>query len=303
MIWDGFAIKDLWDPEQLLGAVILAAVVFIAAWVINRLLSRAMGRSQWVMGKLGRHVDETMVRFAVRVKTVLLYLIAAAFYASLIPGLRGLLGTVVAGAGVTAIVVGFAAKSSLANLVSGISLAIYRPFRIGDKVNLEGEFGTIEDITLRHTIMRTWENKRLIIPNEKIDSMSLLNHSILDPQILCRVEVGVSYDSDIDLVRRLLLEVLSECPYKLPDDKAPEPPRVRVVDLKDFSIEVRMYCWVADINQAWSARFWLLEQAKKRFDAEGVEIPFPYRTLVYKKDLPPARREQAPQEPPPEESS
>ena len=100
------------------------------------------------------------------------------------------------------VVIGFAAKGTLANLVAGFSLAVYRPIRIGDKVTLEEHYGTVEDITLRHTIVRTWENKRLIIPNEKIDSMILLNHSIIDPKILCRVEMGVSYDTKIDLARR-----------------------------------------------------------------------------------------------------
>jgi small conductance mechanosensitive channel len=286
-------IKDIpWqsflDPATLPGALMLALVFLVAAGIISRVLNKLLRRSTWVMGQLGREVDETVVRYTLRVKSVIVYLVALVVYASLVPGLRALMGTMLAGAGITALVVGFAAKTTLANLVAGLSLAVYRPIRIGDKVNIEGEYGTVEDITLRHTIVRTWTFRRLVIPNEKIDSMTLVNYSIVDPTVLCRIEFGVSYDTDIDLVRHLLLDEADKCPHRKPEA---EEPWVRVISHGDFSIGLRLYVWCADADQEWQSRFWLLEAVKKRFDAEGVEIPFPYRTVVYKKDLPPARRD------------
>jgi len=269
--------------------VFLAVVLFVGAGIVSRLLGQVLKRSGWVMGHLGRKVDPTVVAFTMRLKTVLVYLGAVVIYASLVPQLRGLFGTLVAGAGITAVVVGFAAKGTLANLVAGFSLAIYRPIRIGDKVSLGDQFGTVEDITLRHTIVRTWENKRIIIPNEKIDSMALTNHTIIDPKILCRVEMGVSYDTSIDLARRLILEEAQNCPHRMPASTAPEQPWVRVISHGDFSIGLRLLMWCPNMDEAWLGRWWMLEAVKKRFDAEGVEIPFPYRTLVYKKDLPPPR--------------
>ncbi|MBU1274324.1 MAG: mechanosensitive ion channel family protein [Proteobacteria bacterium] len=290
MHWDWFEPKHLLDPSTGLGMIALAVGLFIATWVISRLLGQLLKRSQWVMGHLGRKVDPTIIAFTMRLKTVLIYLGAMVVYASLVPQLRGLFGTLVAGAGITAVVVGFAAKGTLANLVAGFSLAVYRPIRIGDKVTREEHYGTVEDITLRHTIVRTWENKRLIIPNEKIDSMILLNHSIIDPKILCRVEFGVSYDTKIDLARRLILDEAQRCPHRMPAATAPEQPWVKVISHGDFSIGLRLYMWCPNMDEYWSARWWMLEMVKKRFDAEGVEIPFPYRTLVYKKDLPPPRQ-------------
>ncbi|MCB2194017.1 MAG: mechanosensitive ion channel family protein [Deltaproteobacteria bacterium] len=284
-------VKNFLDPGHWLGMIALAVVLFLAAWVFSRLLGQLLTRSQWVMGHLGRKVDPTIIAFTRRLKTVLVYLVAIIVYASLVPQLRGLLGTLVAGAGITAVVVGFAAKGTLANLVAGFSLAVYRPIRIGDKVNLEDQYGTVEDITLRHTIVRTWENKRLIIPNEKIDSMSLVNHSIIDPKILNRVEFGISYDTKIDLARRLILEEAQKCPHRMPAATAPDPPVVRVISHGDFAIGLRLLMWCPNVDESWSARWWILEMVKKRFDAEGVEIPFPYRTLVYKKDLPPPRQD------------
>jgi small-conductance mechanosensitive channel len=168
---------------------------------------------------------------------------------------------------------------------------VYRPIRIGDRVNIEGEFSTVEDITLRHTIVRTWQQKRLIIPNAKLDEMTLVNYSIIDPHMKCTIEMGVSYDTDIDLARRLILEEAKRCPYR--DPAGVDEPYVRVISHGDFSIGLRLYVWVKDADDSYSAKFWLLEHIKKRFDREGVEIPFPYRTLVYKKDLPPARNEES----------
>lgn len=260
------------------------------ALVTSRVLTRLLSRPRWVVGRLKRKVDKTVISYVIRFKTLVIFITFGLVYAGMIPGLRGLMGTMMAGAGVTAIVVGFAAKSTLANLISGLSLAVYRPFRIGDKVSLDNEYGTIEDITLRHTIVRTWRHRRLIIPNEKIDNMSLINYSIIDPLMLCTVELGISYDSDIDLARRLILEEADNCPHRL--EKA-DKPWVRVVSHGDFAIGLRLYIWVEDADAEWLARYWLLENIKKRFDREGMEIPFPYRTLVYKKEMPPPAREEA----------
>ena len=290
MSWKWLTINKLVDPSTGIGALALALVVFAFAWLASLIASRLLRRPIWAPGKLKQRVDQTVVRYILRIKNLVIFLFALLVYAHLVPGLRVLAGTMVAGAGITALVLGFAAKSTLANLISGLSLAIYRPFRIGDMITIENEYGTVEDITLRHTIVRTWDYKRLIIPNEKIDSMTLINYSIIDPTMLCSTEFGVSYDTDIDLARRLILEEANKCPHR--NEKADEP-LIRVIDQADFSIKLRLYVWVSNVNDLWLARFWLLENIKKRFDREGVEIPFPYRTVVFKKDLPPARREES----------
>jgi small-conductance mechanosensitive channel len=280
--------QDLLNPGTYPGTLALALFMVLVAWMGCVVTTRLVQRPSWVMGKLKRRVDETVVLYTVRVKNLLIWLIAAMIYASLVPGLRALMGTLVAGAGITAIVIGFAAKTTLGNLISGLAIAVYRPVRIGDKVMIEGEYSTVEDITLRHTIIRTWQQKRLVIPNAKLDEMTILNYSIVDPKIRATVDMGISYDTNIDLARRFILEEAKQCPYRDPDA---EEPVVRVTGHFDFSIGLRTYVWVKNIDDAWMARFWLYEHVKKRFDREGIEIPFPYRTLVYKNDLPPARKQ------------
>lgn len=288
MDFNWLCLNNLIDPGTGLGAVALGLLIIVIAWAACVMTTRLIKRANWVMGRFKRHVDDTVIRYVVRLKNLLLFLIAAVIYASLVPGLRALMGTMVAGAGITALVVGFAAKSTLANLVSGLSLAVYRPIRIGDNLSIENEYCTVEDITLRHTIVRTWQQKRLIIPNAKLDEMTITNYSIINPKMRCTVEFGVSYDTDIDLARRLILEEAHRCPHR---DKGSDEPVVRVISHGDFSIGLRLYMQVPNVDDFYMGKFWVLEHVKKRFDAEGVEIPFPYRTLVYKKDLPPPRSE------------
>ena len=284
---DWIFIKNLIDPSTAMGALVVALLLFVISWISCIVTTRFLQKAKWFMGKLKRKVDETVIRYIARIKNFLIFMIAGFIYMSLVPSLRAVMGTMLAGAGITALVIGFAARSTLSNFVSGISLAIYRPIRIGDKIMIDDEFGTVEDITMRHTIVRTWQYKRIIIPNSKIDEMTLVNYSIVNPRMKCTVEFGVSYDTDIDFARRLILEEANRCPYK--KEKPEDEPDVRVISHGDFSIGLRLYLWVPDADSFFLAKFWMLEQVKKRFDMEGVEIPFPYRTVVYKKDLPPPR--------------
>ena len=287
MEWGWLSLTKLLDPGTKIGAVALFFIIGFFTWAICVITTRILQQPNWVVGRLKRKVDESVIIYTVKIKNMIILVFAAMFYASLVPGLRALVGTLVAGAGITALIVGFAAKSTLANIIAGISLIIYRPLRIGDKVSIDGEYSTVEDVTMRHTIVRTWQNKRLIIPNSKLDEMTLVNYSIIDHKMKCTVDVGISYDTDIDLARRLLLESANACPHR---DTTEEEPWVRVTGHEDFAVRLRLYLWASDADESWSAKFWLLEDIKKRFDREGVEIPFPYRTVVYKKDLPAPRQ-------------
>lgn len=282
----GFLIYELLDPGNYTGALALALVMIIVTSSISAITTRLLSSPRGI-GRIKRRVDKTIAHYIIRAKNLFIWIIAFFIYASFIPGLKALLGTMIAGAGVTALLIGFAAKSTLANVISGLSISLYRPIRIGDKVSIGGKYSTVEDITLRHTIVRTLQHERIIIPNAQMDEMTLIDYSIIDPRMFCIVELGVSYDTDINLARRLILEEANNCPYR---DSNAEEPLVRVISHGDFSIGLRVYLWVPDSENSRFAEFWLLENIKKRFEREGVEIPFPYRTLVYKKDLPPARK-------------
>ncbi|NQE46882.1 Large-conductance mechanosensitive channel MscMJLR [ANME-1 cluster archaeon GoMg2] len=265
-----------------LTTFIKIAITIVATVIIAVLINRALvAYFKFASGKL--KVDETTYTVVRRLIILTIYIIGGVVVIELIPGLPGLMLGMAAGAGIAAIVIGFAAQKVLSNIFGGISIAIFRPFRVGDVVEMEDEYGTVEDITLRHTVIRTWQNKRLIIPNTRISEESIINWTIEDLAVLWAVDFGISYDSDIDIARSIILDEIDKHPDVMHEED--KEVNVRVTELGDFAVKLRATFWVSDRSTAWSTGAEIRESVKKRFDSEGVEIPFPYRTVVYKKDM------------------
>jgi small-conductance mechanosensitive channel len=277
-------ILNLIDTQTCTGKITAGLFILLAAYVTCFITTYLLENPKGLAGKLKSRIDHTIYRYFIRVKNVLIFIIAVYIYSVFVPGLKNLIAPIMASAGAMAVIGGFAAKSTIANFVAGLLIVFYRPVKIGDKIEFDGQYCTVEGITLRHTIARTLEDTRILIPNSALDEMILVNYSIIDPRVLCTIVFGVSLDTDIDLARRLILEEAEMCPHM---DKKADPPVVKVISCENFSIGLRLYLWVSTPDEMRLARFWLFEMIKKRFDREGVEIPFPYRTLVYKRDLPP----------------
>ena len=260
-------------------AVIIATIII--AHTLNKILLRYF---RIASGKL--KVDETVYTVLRRIAVAIVYIVGFAILISHVFKVENVMTTLLAGAGIAGIVIGLAAQSTLSNTISGISLAIFQPFRIGDVLTIRDDYGTVEDITLRHTVIKTWENKRLILPNSIISNEAIVNWSIRELPVLWHIDFGIAYDADIDLARMIILDEID----KHPDVMHEKDRNVRVTGLGDFSIDLRAYLWVRDRPTAWPTGCDIRESVKKRFDEEGVEIPFPYRTIVYKKDLKEGKR-------------
>ena len=270
--------------------VLVPLAIIIITPLVAHIVSRAFFKLE---ANSKRKLDLTRQRIARSLIIAIIYLIGLAFLMYSIPPLRALAVGLFASAGILGIVVGLAAQDSLANLVAGVTLAMYRPFRVGDRLRIVDDEGVVEDITLRHTVIKTWENKRIIIPNHILSKESIINYTIEDSKILAYVDVGISYDSDIDLARKIMIEevkkhaqVIQDIPLSKTLVNTPGLPVVRLRNYGDSSIQLRLLFWVADRAVAYRVSSELKEYIKKRFDKEGVEIPFPYRTIVYKKDIP-----------------
>lgn len=241
-------------------------------------------------------INETIFQLSKHIVVALLNFIGFILIVSSIPPLQSVAVALVTGAGLVGIVLGLAAQNALGNIVSGISLAIFQPFRVGDFVTVHNEYGKITDLGLRHTVVTTWDNRRLIIPNSIISDEAIINWSIEDPTIMWPVDIGISYDSDINLARSIMTDEAKNHSnvMKLEEIRAFHPEvtegseiKVLTTELGDFAVNMKMLVWVKDRSLAFLTGCELQESIKKRFDHEGVEIPFPYRTLVYKKDLGP----------------
>jgi len=282
--------------------LIVAAIGLVVVYILGRLASKAIDRHYGALvERLGeRGVNITAVNLIRRIVILSIYLMGFMFIISLFPSLSSISMTLLAGAGFAGIVVGFAAQKVVGNLLSGVAISVFQPFRIGDYVTIQGEYGRVEDVNLQYTIIQTWENKRLVIPNTVISEQTIQNWTIGEPPVYWTVDVGISYDSDIDLARKIMLEETRRHPdvmgygelvrYRRGLAQGDDGIRVRVIELADSAVVMRVGFWVRDRPTAFATGCDIREAIKKRFDAEGVEIPFPYRTIVYKRDLPQPER-------------
>lgn len=239
--------------------------------------------------KVKHEQDSTNYRFLRYIVISMVGLVGILLILFAFPSLKGIAQTVLGGAGIAALIVGFAAQEALANVTAGLFIVAFKPFRIGDRILLSDSMvGTVTNITLRHTIIRNYENKMIVIPNSIINKEKLTNFDLDDLKICERIGMDISYDSDIDLAKKIMQEECENHPLIIDNrsllDKDEGKPIVRtaMISLNDSSITIRAWAWVSNHSNAFLLRYDILESVKKRFDEEGIEIPFPYRTLVMK---------------------
>jgi len=269
-----------------------ALFLFFIAMLVSRVAISFM-RQQFkrIEQVQGLKIDRTRLSIIESILTGIVYVIALVIIANSIAELREYSLSLFAGVGFMAIVIGFAAQETISNVIAGILIAIYQPFKVGDRIRFKERLGKVEFISLRHTIIKTWKNERIVVPNSMISKEEINNLSMREEKMLMNIEMSIAYDADIDKARKIMLsEAKKHKDFFNPHEKSvmvkkDEPLKVRLVDFGDSSVILRLYFWSKDYPTGYRASCDLRESVKKRFDKEGVEIPFPYRTLVYKKDL------------------
>ncbi len=191
-----------------------------------------------------------------------------------------------AGLGVIGLIVAFAAQDTLSNLFAGIHLMLDRPFRIGDMIELDdGTVCRVQDIGLRSTKLYWGKSHDIIImPNKEMAGRKIINYMRPDRRFVMNIKVGVSYDSDLDRVRAVMTEVAKAHPWVIKDSGF--EPIWRVIDFAESAIVVMIIVGIDDVDHQWQLGSDLREQIKKRFDAEGIEIPFPRRVVEVRGNSP-----------------
>ncbi|MGB3345061.1 MAG: mechanosensitive ion channel family protein [Aequorivita sp.] len=239
--------------------------------------------------KLTLKEDPTTFKFMRYIAVFMVYVIGLMFVLLAFPSLKGVAQTALGGAGVLALIIGVASQEALANLVGGVFIISFKPFKIGDIIRLSDSMvGTVVDITLRHTVLRSFENKMIVIPNAIINKEKIINYNLRDLKICELIEIGISYDSDVDLAKKIMREECQKHPMIFDNRSATDvlegKPIIRValISLNDFSVTIRAWAWARNYSSAFEMKCDLLESIKKRFEEEGIEIPFPYRTVVFK---------------------
>lgn len=273
----GFDIKILFT----IASIVLAAILINRAFI--RFLTYLYSKDGDVSA-----AERTRLKFFKNASSFFVLVMATIAIIYTIPTMRTLAVTLFAGAGIMVAIIGLAAQKAFGNIVSGVFIVIFKPFRVGDIIQIGGlHSGTVEDITLRHTVINNWENRKIIIPNSVISEQTIINSSIEDQRTCQYVEIGISYSSDLDLAKRLLAEKAMEHPNCLdnrtPEEKSNGTPvvRVRVVALQDSAVLLRAYAWAKHPTDAIIMKYDLFETVKAAFDSNGIEIPYPHRTVYH----------------------
>ncbi|MBX2973216.1 MAG: mechanosensitive ion channel [Flavobacteriales bacterium] len=261
--------------------------VVAAAWLVERIMYLILRRGYAQRKAKGR--DEfTQYRFLRNaVRTVV---VVAAFFAVVytIPSLRSFALTLFAGAGLLVAILGFAAQKAFSDIISGIFIVAFKPFRVGDviQVGQQGLFGVVEDINLRHTTIITFENRRVVIPNAIIGEERIVNSSIREEATCQFVEIPVAVDADLDKAKRIMQEEArahpSQFDKRTPEEKEAGEPEVavRVTEIKDGVVMLRAYVWAPDPVTARMMRYDLNETILQRFARERIPVSVPIRHFV-----------------------
>jgi len=251
------------------GLKVIGAIVIwiIGSWIIKKIM-KAVGN---LMTKAG--YDESLKRF-------LAGLLGAILKILLILAILGNLGVettsfaaILAAAGLA---IGMALQGSLGNFAGGVMLMIFKPFKIGDLIEGQGELGVVKEIEIFTTKILTPENKLVIIPNGALSNGNITNYSE-EGMLEVRHVIGVSYDADIKKTKEVLMNVLTGQDKVLKDPA----PTVNVTALGESSVDFAVRPW-AKVEDYWTVYFETLERAKNELDAAGIEIPYPHSVEIQK---------------------
>jgi len=230
--------------------------------------------------------DPTTYKFLRYVTVFVICFIGLLFALMAFPSLKGVAQTALGGAGVLALIAGVASQEALSNLVGGIFIVTFKPFKIGDVIKITDTMvGTVTDITMRHTVIRNFENKMIVIPNAVINKEKLINYDLGELKCCEHIELGITYDSNIELAKKILQEECENHPLIYDNrselEKKDGLPIVKTALTKfnDSSITIRAWAWSSSFGNSFALKCDVYESVKKRFDNEGVGLAFPTRTI------------------------
>lgn len=268
--------KDLSINPYLIAIGILI-LTWLLATIVTRLFNRKILKSSLVL-----KTDPTNYKYFKHIIRALIYMMGIAMAIYTVPTLRTLSNSIFAGAGILAIAIGFASQHALSNIISGIFLVIFKPFRVNDIIAVGNDiYGEVEDITLRHTIIRNFENQRFIVPNTVISDEVVKNVNFEDDRACKFIEVELDYQEDLRKAEKVLREIVEAHPNLIDnrssEDKAAGKPLVpvKIIALQASSIKMRAWAWTESFSLGGALYQDVLWQIAERFPKEGIKIPFP----------------------------
>ncbi|MEO9655078.1 mechanosensitive ion channel family protein [Marinomonas sp.] len=251
-----------WATNILLASVIL----LLGLWVASSANKLVIGLS-----KKHNQLDDTLFRF---LGSVARYIILAFVIIAVLNRFGVQTASIVALLGAAGLAVGLALQGAMSNLAAGVMLLFFRPYKVGDFIDAAGRFGNVTEIDMFTTILQTFDNQQIIIPNSQIWGQQIINHSHYSERGV-DMRFGIAYDENTDKARAVIDKVLADHPHIL---KTPAP-FVEVETLNDSSVDfiVRPFC---KGEHYFNVLYTVPELIKKALDENGIEIPFPHRKVI-----------------------
>lgn len=264
---DGWFDTEMWTNLAIQWGlkILFAVVILLIGYMVAKLIRRIV-ESSMVRGK----VEETLVKFVGNV----VYIGLMAFVVIAALGQVGVetssFAAIVAAAGLA---IGFALQGSLANFAAGFMIILFKPFKAGDFIEGAGISGVVEEVQIFCSILRTGDNKTIIVPNGAITAGNIVNYSMKETRRIDLI-VGVGYDDNLDLVKKTLEELVNAETRILKDPEC----QIAVAELADSSVNFVVRPWVKT-EDFWGVKFDLTESIKKTFDEKGINIPYPQQEV------------------------
>ncbi|MFB6092778.1 MAG: mechanosensitive ion channel family protein [Haloquadratum sp.] len=270
----GRFLADLGLPDAiagLIGQVVAFVVAFAAVYYVGRVVVLPVAERMMDSRNLEAHAKTPLRRLVVVV--VGFVAVTAAFGAAGYPNFLQSLATIAAAA---TLAIGFAMQDVLKNFVAGVFIYTDKPFKIGDWIEWDGRSGVVEDISFRVTRVRTFDNELLTVPNSALTD-GVIKNPVAKDKLRLQVGFGIGYDDDVDRATEIIVEE-AEARDDILDDPAPT---VRLTELGDSSVTLTSRIWIANPSRAdfVKTRAEYVQTVKERFDEEGIDIPYPNRTL------------------------
>lgn len=274
--------KNSFLKYGLIETIINIGLILILAFIVSKLLKKF----------IHRHYKGNKL-FILRLKNILVYSFAIYGCLNQFLPFSDITKILAASTGIVTLALGLAAQDAVGNFVNGMMIAMFKPFKTGDLIRIDSEniIGTVVDISLRHTIIQTYENTRVIIPNSTMNKAILENISTTNNRKANFLELDISYESDVDKAMDIIKEEILRHPNFL-DVRTQEeknnhiPPVItRITGFLDSSVHLKTTIYSKNNAEGFAMLCDLRYAIKKRFDKEGIEFPYPHRTITYKEEV------------------
>ncbi|OVE75517.1 hypothetical protein BVX98_07315 [bacterium F11] len=262
--------------NQIVSKLIITIGILVGVIIASKFLKAFMGRWQKAyLSKLKKTDDaaiasvETKVTMMQKILSMGVYFLGIIFIFLQFESLRSLGTGLLASAGVAGLVIGMASQTTLSNIIAGISMSFSQPVRLNDAVIFDGEFGWVEEIALMHTIIRTWDIRRIMVPNNVLINKVIQNWTIKDPSLLGIVMLYVDYKCDVEKLKKWVKDIVDASPFSTQERVA----AVQVVDFTEKTMQIRILGKGPDAPTTWNLRCEIREKLTKKFKEEGMALP------------------------------